>query len=55
MFGIDVPCYDDIDNLGVLNGKKTQKGDILFPRLDSEKEIEAIVAMMAAPKEKAAA
>ncbi|MBR3674718.1 MAG: methionine--tRNA ligase, partial [Bacilli bacterium] len=52
---VDNPNYEDIDNLGVLNGKTVVKGDILFPRLDSEKEIAAIAEMMAAPKEKAAA
>ncbi|MDY6392647.1 MAG: methionine--tRNA ligase [Bacilli bacterium] len=53
--GVDSPNYEDIDKLGVLDLKQTVKGDILFPRLDAEKETEAIVEMMNGPKEKAAA
>ena len=53
--GVAAPNYDDIENLGVLNGNKVTKGNVLFPRLDTEAEIQAIVDMMAAPKEKAAA
>ena len=47
--------YGNIERLGFLSGHKVVKGDQLFPRLDVEKEIQAIAEMMAAPKEKAAA
>ena len=47
--------YDLVSNAHLLDGKTVHKGEQLFPRLDAEKEIEAIKAMMAAPKEKAAA
>ncbi len=47
--------YEDALSFGILNGKKVNKGEQLFPRLDQEKEIKAIADMMAAPKEKAAA
>lgn len=49
------PDYEVISKFGALNGHKVIKGEALFPRLDSEKEIAEIAAMMAAPKEKAAA
>lgn len=52
---VENPSYEDIENFGVLAGKKVVKGDILFPRLDTEAEIKAIVEMMSAPQEKAAA
>ncbi len=48
-------AYENIDKPGFLSERKVVKGEQLFPRLDVEKEIEAIAAMMAAPKEKAAA
>ncbi len=47
--------YENISKLGFLGGRKVVKGEQLFPRLDAEKEIQAIADMMAAPKEKAAA
>ncbi len=47
--------YENISRLGFLGGRKVVKGEQLFPRLDAEKEIQAIADMMAAPKEKAAA
>ena len=53
--GLERGDYEDIERFGALNGKQINKGDVLFPRLDAEKENEAIVAMMNAPKEKAAA
>ena len=49
------PGYDVIRNPKELNGHKVVKGEALFPRLDAEKEKEAIVEMMNGPKEKAAA
>ena len=52
---ISEPKYEDIEAFGVLNGHDVVKGDVLFPRLDVEKEIAAIVEMMNGPKEKAAA
>ncbi len=51
----DERTYDLVSNARLLDGKTVHKGEQLFPRLDAEKEIEAIKAMMAAPKEKAAA
>ena len=53
--GVEEPSYEDITKLGVLSGKQTKKGDILFPRLDAEQEVAAIIEMMNGPKEKAAA
>ena len=53
--GQDERGYETIRNQGALNGKIVNKGEQLFPRLDAEKEVEAIKEMMAAPKEKAAA
>lgn len=53
--GVKEPSYDDVDRLGCLNGNVMTKGEVLFPRLDADKEIEAIASMMAAPKEKTAA
>ena len=53
--GLEKGDYEDIEKFGALNGKLINKGDVLFPRLDAEKENAAIVEMMAAPKEKAAA
>lgn len=47
--------YENASKFGLLNGLKTNKGEQLFPRLDADKEVEAIKMMMAAPKEKAAA
>ncbi len=47
--------YENISKLGFLSNHVVVKGDQLFPRLDTKTEIEAIAAMMAAPKEKAAA
>lgn len=47
--------YDLVSDAHLLDGKVVHKGEQLFPRLDAEKEIEAIKVMMAAPKEKAAA
>ena len=53
--GLEEGNYEDIERFGALNGKTVNKGDVLFPRLDAEKETAAIVEMMNAPKEKAAA
>lgn len=53
--GNDERHYDLVSDAHLLDGKVVQKGEQLFPRLDAEKEIEAIKVMMAAPKEKAAA
>lgn len=47
--------YDNVRDVHLLDGKTVNKGEQLFPRLDAEKEVEAIKEMMAAPKEKAAA
>lgn len=47
--------YENILKLGFLGGRQVHKGEQLFPRLDTEKEVAAIAAMMALPKEKAAA
>ena len=52
---VENPSYEDIERFGVLDGHVVVKGDVLFPRLDAEKEIAEIAALMAAPKEKAAA
>ncbi|MDO5329982.1 MAG: methionine--tRNA ligase [Bacillota bacterium] len=51
----DLRNYESIKNFGNLGGLKTQKGDLLFPRLDEAKEVEYIQSVMAGPKEKAAA
>ena len=51
----ELRVYEKIREFGILAGLKVNKGDQLFPRLDVEPEIEAIVAMMNGPKEKAAA
>ena len=51
----ELRTYENIKNFDFLNGLKVEKGSPLFPRLDVAKEIEAIAALMAAPKEKAAA
>ena len=53
--GNDERHYDLVSDAHLLDGKVVHKGEQLFPRLDAEKEIEAIKVMMAAPKEKAAA
>ena len=53
--GNDERHYDLVSDVHLLDGKVVHKGEQLFPRLDAEKEIEAIKVMMAAPKEKAAA
>ena len=53
--GSDERHYDLVSDAHLLDGKVVHKGEQLFPRLDAEKEIEAIKVMMAAPKEKAAA
>ncbi len=53
--GIEKPSYEEIESLGILTGNEVHKGEVLFPRLDTEKEIAAIVEMMNGPKEKAAA
>ena len=53
--GLEKGVYEEAAKFGCLDGKTVHKGAQLFPRLDSEKEIEAIKEMMAAPKEKAAA
>lgn len=47
--------YTNIHNSSLLNGLKVEKGEQLFPRLDTENEIKEITAMMNGPKEKAAA
>lgn len=47
--------YENVHNKTVMNGCKVNKGDPLFPRLNVDEEIKAIVEMMAAPKEAAAA
>ncbi len=48
-------AYENISMPGFLSNHVVVKGDQLFPRLDAEAETKAIAAMMAAPKEKAAA
>ena len=53
--GNDERHYDLVSDAHLLDGTVVHKGEQLFPRLDAEKEIEAIKVMMAAPKEKAAA
>ncbi|MDD7618558.1 MAG: methionine--tRNA ligase [Bacillales bacterium] len=53
--GNDERHYDLVSDVHLLDDKVVHKGEQLFPRLDAEKEIEAIKVMMAAPKEKAAA
>ena len=53
--GNDERHYNLVSDAHLLDGKVVHKGEQLFPRLDAEKEIEAIKVMMAAPKEKAAA
>ena len=53
--GLEKGLYEDAAKFGCLDGKTVHKGAQLFPRLDTEKEVEAIKEMMAAPKEKAAA
>ena len=53
--GNDERHYDLVSDAHLLDDKVVHKGEQLFPRLDAEKEIEAIKVMMAAPKEKAAA
>lgn len=47
--------YELIRNFGSIGEEKVAKGDQLFPRLETQKEIDYIAALMAAPKEKAAA
>ncbi len=47
--------YDSATHFASLKGLKVNKGDQLFPRLDEKVECEYIQALMAAPKEKAAA
>ncbi len=47
--------YQDAVGLTSLEGTKTNKGEPLFPRLDAKAETEYIAALMASPKEKAAA
>ena len=47
--------FDDLAIFGKLDGHVVNKGAQLFPRLDAAVEEEAIKALMAAPKEKAAA
>lgn len=47
--------YEHALTLGYLDGKVVNKGGQLFPRLDEEKEIEAIKEMMLGPKENVAA
>ena len=51
----DKVSYDHILDYGYLDGLSVNKGEQLFPRLDAEKEQEAIKAMMEGPKEKVAA
>ena len=53
--GISEPKYEEATEFGVLDGNRINKGNPLFPRLDSDKEAEAIVEMMNGPKEKVAA
>ena len=53
--GVSSPSYDDVERFNVLEGNEIHKGDVLFPRLDAEKEIAAIVEMMNGPKEAVAA
>ena len=47
--------YDNVHDIHLVDGLHVNKGEPLFPRLDVEAEVKEIVAMMAAPKEKAAA
>lgn len=47
--------YEAIAKFGVLGGVKVQKGEPIFPRLDTKTEIDYIAGLMAAPKQKAAA
>lgn len=53
--GLEEANYDDLLKFGKLNGHVVNKGEQLFPRLDASVEEAAIKALMAAPKEKAAA
>jgi len=47
--------YESALKFGSLGAVKVSKGEQLFPRLDAIKEVEFLKAMMATPKEKAAA
>ncbi len=47
--------YANIHDENIVAGKTVCKGEQLFPRLDQEKEIDAITEMMNGPKEKVAA
>ncbi|GAA0439247.1 methionine--tRNA ligase [Lentibacillus halophilus] len=43
--------WDSIRDDGVLGGKTVQKGNPIFPRLDNDKEVQAIKAMMQKPQQ----
>lgn len=53
--GLGEVGYESVLDFSLIGGKKVEKGEPLFPRLDQAKEIEAITEMMGAPKEKVAA
>ncbi|MCR5348599.1 MAG: methionine--tRNA ligase [Bacilli bacterium] len=55
VLGVTNPSYEEIDSFGCLKGNEIHKGDVLFQRLDAEKEIEEIIKMMTGPKETVAA
>ena len=52
---LELRNYDSIKKFGIIAGTKVNKGEQLFPRLNTNEEVEYIKALMAAPKEKAAA
>ena len=43
--------WDDSKTFDLMNGEKVQKGDPIFPRMDIEKELEALEAMKGGKKE----
>ena len=47
----DEPNWDDSKVFDMMNGEKVAKGDPIFPRMDIEKELEALEAMKGGKKE----
>ena len=47
----DEVCWEDAEVFDKLKGQKVNKGQVLFPRLDIEKELEELEALKGTPKE----
>ena len=52
---VEMRNYEAATHFGSLGGVTVKKGNPLFPRLDAKTEVQFIVDLMNAPKEKAAA